>query len=58
MLLGLRHHAIVGCDREQYEIEAVRSGEHVSDEALVSWNVDDAGSGAVGQIQVREPQID
>ena len=58
MLLGLRHHAIVGRDREEHEIEAVRPGQHVSDEALVSRNVDDAGAGAVGKIQVREPQID
>ena len=58
MLLGLRHHAIVGGDREEHEIDAVRPGQHVADEALVPGNIHDAGPRAVGKIQVREPQID
>ena len=58
MLLGLRHHAIVGRDGEEHEIEAVRSGQHVADEALVSGNIDDAGAGPVRKIQMRESQID
>ena len=58
MLLGLRHHAVVGRDREQHQVDAVRPGQHVADEALVAGDIDDAGAGAVGKIQVREPQID
>ncbi len=58
MLLGLRHHAIVGRDREEHEIEAVRPGQHVSDETLVPGNIHDAGPGAVGKIQVCKSQID
>ena len=58
MLLGLRHHAVVGRDGEQHEVDAVRAGEHVADEALVAGDVDDAGAGAVGQREVGEAEID
>ena len=58
MLLGLRHHAVVGCDGEQHEIDAVRAGEHVADEALVAGDVDDTGAGAVGQREVGEAEVD
>ena len=58
MLLGLRHHAVVGCDGEQHQIDAVRAGEHVADEALVAGDVDDTGAGAVGQREVGEAEID
>ena len=58
MLLGLRHHAVVGRHGEQHEIDAVGAGEHVADEALVAGDVDDAGAGAVGQCEVGEAEID
>src|SRR5260370_14359264 len=58
MLLRLRHHAIVGGDREQHEIDTVRAGEHVADEALVPGDVDDTGASAVGQGEVGEAEID
>ena len=58
MLLGLRHHAVVGGDGEQHEVDAVRAGEHVADEALVARDVDDARPGAVREIEVGEAEID
>ncbi len=58
MLLGLRHHAVVGRHGEQHEIDAVGAGEHVADEALVAGDVDDAGAGVVGQGEVGEAEID
>src|ERR1700674_1514819 len=58
MLLGLRHHAVVGGDGEEYEVDAVRAGEHVADEALVPGDVDDAGAGIVGKGEVGEAEID
>ncbi len=58
MLLGLGHHAVVGCDGEQHEVDAVGAGEHVADEALVAGDVDDAGASAVGQREVGEAEVD
>ena len=58
MLLGLRHHAVVGRDGEQHQVDAVGAGEHVADEALVAGDVDDAGASAVGQREVGEAEID
>src|SRR3984885_2091270 len=36
MLLGLRHHAVVGRDGEEHEVDAVGAGEHVADEGVVA----------------------
>ena len=58
MLLALGHHAVVGGDGEEHEVDAVGAGEHVADEALVAGDVDDAGAGAVGQGEVGEAEID
>ena len=58
MLFALRHHAVVGRDGEQHEIDAVRARQHVADEALVAGHVDDAGARAVGQGEVGETEID
>jgi hypothetical protein len=58
MLLGLRHHAVVGRDGEEHEVDTVGAGEHVADEALVAGDVDDAGAGAVGEGEVGEAEID
>src|SRR5262249_48640456 len=57
MLLGLRHHAVVGGDGEEDEIHAVRAREHVADEALVAGHVDDAGALAVG-VEPGEAEVD
>ena len=58
VLLGLRHHAVVGGDDQQHEVDAVRAGEHVADEALVPGHVDDAGRLAVADVEVREAEVD
>ena len=51
MLLALRHHAVVGRDREQHQVDPVRAGQHVADEALVAGDVDHAGARAVGSVK-------
>ncbi len=58
MLLGLRHHTIIGRDGEQHEVDAVRAGEHVADKALVTGDVNDTRPGLVGQREVGEAEID
>ena len=58
MLLGLRHHAVVGGDGEEHEVDAVGAGEHVADEALMAGDIDDAGAGAVGKGEVGEAEVD
>ena len=58
VLDGLRHHAVVGRDREQHQVDAVGAGEHVADETLVPGDVDDAGAPAVRQIERRKAEID
>ena len=58
MLLALRHHAVVGGDGEQHQVDAVRAGQHVADEALMARDIDDAGAGAVGQREIGEAEID
>jgi len=58
MLLALRHHTVVGRDREEHEIDPVRAGQHVADKALMSGHIDHAGAAAVGQVEVGEAQID
>src|SRR5579875_235216 len=42
VLARLRHHAFVGSDDEQGEIDAAHTGEHILDEALVAGHIDDA----------------
>ena len=58
MFFGLRHHAVVGGDGEEHQVDAVRAREHVADEALVARNVDDARARAVGQIEMGKAEID
>ena len=55
---GLRHHAIVGRDREQHQVDAVGAGEHVADETLVPRDVDHARAPAAWQFKRRKAQID
>src|SRR6202047_3695363 len=58
MLLALRHHTVVGSDREQHQVDAVRASQHVADETLVAGDIDHAGARAVGQGEVGEAEID
>ena len=58
VLAGLRHHALVGGDDEHHEVDAAGARRHRADEPLVAGDVDDAGHGAVGQGEVREPELD
>ena len=47
MLARLRHHAVVGRDHQQHEIDAGRARQHVVDEPLVARHVDEAEHRAV-----------
>src|SRR5579872_5588811 len=58
MLLALRHHAVVGGDGEQHEVDTVRARQHVADEALMPRDIDDARARSVGQREIREAEID
>ncbi len=42
VLAGLGHHAFVGGDDQQGQVDAADAGQHVLDEALVAGHVDDA----------------
>ena len=42
MLARLRHHAFVGGDDEQREIDSARSNEHAAHEIFVTGDIDDA----------------
>ena len=69
MLLGLRHHAVVGRYHQQGEIDAGNARQHVLDETFVARHVDEAHDGArsdilaaagpslCGDILVGEPEI-
>ena len=58
MLARLRHHAVVGGDDQQHEIDAGRAGQHVVHEFLVARHVDEAEHGAVRRRQIGEAEID
>ena len=58
VLLGLRHHAVVGRHRQQHQVDAMCARQHVADKPLMAGNVHDAGAGGVGQREVGEAQID
>ena len=58
MLLGLRHHTVVGGNRQQHQVDTMGAREHVADEALMARHINHAGAGAVGQGEVGEAQID
>ena len=49
VLLGLRHHPVVGGDREQHQVDTMGARQHVADEALMARDVNHAGARAVGQ---------
>ena len=58
MLARLRHHAVVGGDDQQHEVDAGRAGQHVVHEPLVPGHVDEAEHRAVRRRQVGEAEID
>src|SRR5262249_18601707 len=58
VLLGLGHDTVVGGDGEEDQVHAVRAGQHVADEALVSRHVDDPGARAVRAVEPGEPEVD
>ena len=59
VLARLRHHAFVGGDDEQREVDAADAGEHVLDEALVAGHVDDADLlRRSGSVQPGEAEVD
>jgi len=58
VLARLRHHAFVGGDDEEREVDAADTGEHVLDEALVAGDVDDAHFVAARQPQPGETEVD
>ena len=58
MLARLRHHALVGRDDQQGDVDAADAGQHVVDEALMARHVDDGHLDAVRQPQPGEAQVD
>ena len=58
MLARLRHHAVVGSDDQQDEVDAAGPCQHVVNELLVTWNVHEAQYGAFGRGQIGETEID
>ena len=57
MLASLRHDTFVGGDDQGYQINAMRAGQHVFYESLMTGHIDEAYA-HVTQIQIRESQID
>ena len=57
MLARLWHHAFISSDHEGEQIDAVRSGEHVFDEAFVPGNVDKTDAQIV-QLEIGKAEID
>ena len=58
VLARLRHHALVGGDHEQQQIDARRARHHRAHEPLVAGHVDHAEPGSVRQVERREAELD
>ena len=59
MLAGLRHHPVVGSHHQQHQIDALRSGQHVVGEALMTGYVDKTGeAGARLQRGIEVTEVD
>ena len=54
----LGHHAVVGGDDQQEEVDAGRAGDHGPDEALVARHVDHAQPGPGRQLQLGVAELD
>jgi hypothetical protein len=58
VLARLRHHALVGGDHEQHEVDAGRAGHHRAHEALVARHVDEAEAQPAAEVERREAELD
>ena len=58
VLARLRHHAVVGRDAQQEQVDAGRAGDHRAHEALVARHVDDRQRAPARQVERREAQLD
>ena len=58
VLARLRHHALVGGDHQQGEVDAADARQHVLDEALVAGHVHDLDREPVGLLQEGEAEVD
>ena len=58
MLAGLGLDGFGGGDHEQHHVDASGSGEHVAHEALVAGDIDEAEADVVGELKVREAEVD
>ena len=58
MLARLRHHAFVGGDDEQREVDPRRAGDHGAHERLVAGHVDDADRADAVERERREAEVD
>ena len=58
VLARLRHHALLGRDDEQHEVDAAGAGDHGADEGLVTGDVDDAGGQAGAELPGGEAELD
>jgi hypothetical protein len=58
MFFGLRHHSFVGSDDEQGQVYSAYAGQHILDEMLMPWYIDDTYLPAAGQLQPGEAEVD
>ena len=56
VFLGLRHDSVIGGNRDQHQVDAVRPGEHVTDEPLMSGHVDHARRVPSGRSRRAKPR--
>ncbi|MNP50321.1 hypothetical protein D3C76_1445810 [compost metagenome] len=42
---GLWHHAVIGGDHQQHQVDALRPGEHVMGETFMTRDIDETGKG-------------
>ncbi len=57
VLARLRHHTFVSSDHQREQIDTVRSGQHVFDEAFVTGNVDETEAQIV-EFEIGKAEID
>ena len=53
----LGHYAFIGGDHEQGHVYSPDTGQHVLDEALMSWDINDAYLSAAGEGEPSEAEI-
>ena len=58
MLARLRLDRFQGGDNEQHQIDAGRACEHIAHETLMARDVDEPDANIVGQLQMREAEVD